>query len=252
MKESTALVQINNLIPSESEFQLLQVVSRNAALSGLYGSVGSEQKIFMILLAARELGIPPMQALNGGIWNIQGNIEISSRLMNSMIRRAGHSLRILECNDKVCEIEGKRCDNGDSFSARFTIEDAAKAGLLSRGSCWKSYTEDMLYSRAMSRLARRLFPDVIGTAYVEGEIRESKLSPLPAEIKKIETEEEKELLLCAFLEKFPEIDLAKAKEFFYKYANHYGKSMEETLLDYQDEEKFKLDFAKWLQKQAKS
>lgn len=134
MKENTAIV---SYIPPESEFQMLQVVARNAALSGLYGQTGSEQKIFMILLAARELGIPPMQALNGGIWNIQGKIEISSRLMNSMIRRAGHSIKIVECNEKVCQIEGKRCDNGDSFSAKFTIEDAQKAGLLSRGACWK-------------------------------------------------------------------------------------------------------------------
>jgi len=257
MKENNALVQTTSFIPSESEFQLLQVISRNAALSGLYGSIGSEQKIFMILLAARELGIPPMQALNGGLWNIKGKIEISSRLMNSMIRRAGHSLLILECNEKICKIEGKRCDNGDSFSAKFTIEEAVKAGLTSKGinpkeSSWNTYTEDMLYSRAMSRLARRLFPDVIGTAYVEGEIREAKFSPIPVESKKVETEEEKEALFTAYLEKIPDLEGDKLKEFFQRYANHYGKSIEETLLDYQDEEKLRLDFGKWVQKQTKA
>jgi hypothetical protein len=35
------------------------------------------------------------------------------------------------------------------------------------------YPEDMLYNRALSRLARRLFADVIGTSYIEGEIREA-------------------------------------------------------------------------------
>jgi hypothetical protein len=35
----------------------------------------------------------------------------------------------------------------------------------------------MLYARAMSRLARRLFSDVIGTAYVEGEIRDTIEKP---------------------------------------------------------------------------
>ena len=32
----------------------------------------------------------------------------------------------------------------------------------------------MLYARAASRLARRLFPDVIGTMYVEGEVSAEK------------------------------------------------------------------------------
>lgn len=164
----------NNYIPSDSEFKILQTVSRNASASGLYSGIGSEQKIFMILLSARELGIPPMQALNGGIWNIQGKIEISARLMNAMIRRAGHSIKVVQCDETKCIIHGRRTDSGDEFTSQFTIEDAKKAGLTSRQN-WKTYTEDMLYSRAMSRLARRLFPDIIGTAYVEGEIQESKI-----------------------------------------------------------------------------
>jgi len=158
-----------SLMPSNSDFQVLQMIADNASKSGLYAGVGSQQKILMVLMTARELGIPPMQALNGGIHNIQGKVEISARLMCSMIRRAGHNINIIQCDSKVCVLEGKRKDNGDTFKAQFTIEDAAKAGLSSRD-VWKKYTEDMLYSRALSRLARRLFADVIGTSYIEGEI----------------------------------------------------------------------------------
>jgi hypothetical protein len=156
-------------IPNAQEMQILQTIARTASTSGLYSSIGNEQKILMILLAAQELGIKPMMALNGGLWNIQGKIEISARLMNSMIRRAGHSIIVKEINSQKCVLEGKRADSGDTFTAQFTIEEAQRAGLTSRD-VWRKYTEDMLYARAMSRLARRLFPDVIGTAYVEGEI----------------------------------------------------------------------------------
>lgn len=165
-----------NLLPNVNEFQMFQTIAKNAQASGLYKGVGEESKIFMILLAARELGVSPMLALNGGIWNIQGKIEISARLMNSLIRRAGHSLEIKECNNKVCTLKGKRADNGDTAEASFTIEEAQVAGLSNRD-VWKKYAQDMLYARAMSRLARRLFSDVIGTAYVEGEIRDSVEKP---------------------------------------------------------------------------
>lgn len=159
-------------MPSAQEFQMLQVIAKNAQDSGLYAGVGQQAKIFMVLLAARELGISPMLALNGGIWNIQGKIEISARLMNGLIRRAGHSLKIIRSDDECCTLKGTRTD-GDSFEVSFTKEDATKAGLWGNNT-WKKYPADMLYNRCMSRLARRLFSDVIGTAYVEGEIREAK------------------------------------------------------------------------------
>jgi hypothetical protein len=165
-----------NLVPSDIEIKTLSFIAKTAQNSGLYNLVGGESKILMILLAAMELGIKPMCALNGGIWNIQGKIEISARLMNSMIRRAGHSIIIKQCDNKICVMEGKRKDNGDTFTSSFSMDDAAKAGLAARD-VWRKYAEDMLYARAMSRLARRLFPDIIGTAYVEGEIRDTDVKP---------------------------------------------------------------------------
>lgn len=187
---STQNVPSTNLLPNINEFQMFQTIAKTAQMSGLYKGVGEESKIFMILLAARELGVSPMLALNGGIWNIQGKIEISARLMNSLIRRAGHSLEIKECSNKACTLKGKRIDNGDMAEASFTIEEAQAAGLANRD-VWKKYTQDMLYARAMSRLARRLFSDVIGTAYVEGEIRDiDKPEALPqAECEEISHED---------------------------------------------------------------
>jgi hypothetical protein len=161
-----------SLLPDQQEFNMFQVIARTAQSSGLYAGVGGEAKIFMILLAARELGISPMLALNGGIWNIQGRIEISARLMSGLVRRAGHSIKVIRNDDTACILLGKRTD-GDSFECSFTIQDAEKAGLSARD-VWKKYAKDMLYNRCMSRLSRILFSDVIGTAYVEGEISEAK------------------------------------------------------------------------------
>lgn len=181
MTENLPQTQQSNLMPSAQEFQMLQVIAKNAQDSGLYSGVGQQAKIFMVLLAARELGVSPMLALNGGIWNIQGKIEISARLMNGLIRRAGHSINIIRSDDEACILQGKRSD-GDSCEISFTKEDAIKAGLWGLNT-WKKYPSDMLYNRCMSRLARRLFSDVIGTAYCEGEIKEAK------EVEKLEQAE---------------------------------------------------------------
>ena len=51
-----------NIAPNPQEMQILQTIARTASTSGLYSGVGNEQKILMILLAARELGIKPMMA----------------------------------------------------------------------------------------------------------------------------------------------------------------------------------------------
>ncbi len=199
-----ALTNPKGLPPSSHEMQVFQVMAKNAVQSKLYGT--NEGELLMKLLAARELGLPPMQALNKGINCIKGSIELSARTMNLMIRRDGHSIKIIQNDRDACILEGKRGDNGDTCRASFTIEDAKAAGLTGN-QVWKSYTEDMLWSRALSRLARRLFPDVIGNCYVEGEISEI----VPAEI------EEKRQEQQAILEAIPE---ARLEEQVYQQFDH--------------------------------
>jgi len=183
MTNTENLPAINStLLPAAQEFQMFQTIANSAKKSGLYG--GDEHKIFMILLSARELGVSPMLALNGGLWNIQGKVEISARLMNSLIRRAGHTMQITSTRTE-CTIVGMRADTKEVHTEIFTLEMAERAG-IAKGNVWQKYAEDMLYARCMSRLARRLFPDVIGTSYVEGELREPRdnreeLQPMPYE-----------------------------------------------------------------------
>lgn len=240
-----ALTARDALVPAQSEFQILQALAKNAVISGLYNSVGNEQKILMILLAANELGIKPMQALNGGIWNIQGKIEISARLMTSMIRRAHHSLIVKSISDKECTLEGKRSDNGDSFCASFTIEEAHRAGLVRPGSNWIKYPQDMLYARAISRLARRLFPDVIGTAYVEGEIK--------GEIITVENEIDSDIDRYQFYDQLTAIGYEKSKidEYIGKLSQTFNKTDQEIIKRaMMNMENFKSNYVNWLSSQS--
>lgn len=240
-------IQNNSLMPSQEEFNMLQTIARNAQESGLYSGMGQQAKIFMVLLAARELGVSPMLALNGGIWNIQGKIEISARLMNGLIRRAGHSIQIIVSNDSICTLLGKRSD-GDSFECTFNMEDATKAGLAG-GNVWKKYPADMLYNRCMSRLARRLFSDVIGNAYVEGEIKEAK--KVEEEEKKLQMAEYEQLNCETNLQNSPDISIDHIPEAA-KMVEHTPRISEDQLKEFlqhymNTDDTFKENFEKYMQ-----
>jgi len=165
----------SNLVPMENEINVYTSIAAKAFKSKFYRNYGDEAAVMTIMLSAREIGIPPMAALNGGLNIIKGKIEISARLMNAMIRRAGHSIKTVESTGVICSLIGKRNDNGDTETVSFSLDDARCAGLIRPDGGWNKYPIDMLYARALSRLARRLFPDVIGCAYVEGEIGEAKV-----------------------------------------------------------------------------
>ena len=225
--------------PTKEEISTFHFLAQTAAQSGLYSGIGGDQKILMIILAAREMGIPIFQALNGGIWNIQGKVELSPRLMASMIRRAGHSIDIKVLDENECVLVGTRKDNGDTHTAKFSLEDAKAAGLTGKG-VWKSYAEDMLYARAMSRLGRRLFADVIGTSYVQGEISDAKTEKKESKVEILQTDFEEIKAPC-------EVDptaIESLKCLFDLCDDEYKKKMENWLAT----KKISLDFANITQK----
>ena len=138
-----------------------------------YAKLGQEG-IFAIVAKARSLNIDPLDALNGGLYCVQGKVEMSSQMMNLLIRQSGHSVtKDPKSDDTVCILHGKRCDNGDLWTESFSIEEAKRAGIYNEKSPWGKYPRDMLFARALSRLARQLFPDVIKGCYVEGEISQA-------------------------------------------------------------------------------
>lgn len=174
-KNGNSSISMKDLL---GEFELTRNLCQQLMKTSHYQKIG-EPGIFAILHKALVLGIAPFDALNGGLYYTNGKVEMSSALMARLIRQKGHSITMQkDSGSQFCTIHGKRADNGDTMSATFTIEEARKAGLLNRknkygqsvDTPWNLYPQDMCYSRALSRLARRLFPDVIAGCYVEGEI----------------------------------------------------------------------------------
>ena len=154
-----------------TEDQSFEKIAKMAFSSGKYGAEYTVATMMNIFYTATELGISPMVALNGGFYIVKGKISMSTQLMASMIRKAGHSIKIPEWDSTKCSIIGVRKDNGDSVKITFTMEDAQRAGLSGKG-MWLTYPQAMVYNRAMSMLARVLFSDVTGGCYDEDERKE--------------------------------------------------------------------------------
>ena len=236
--------------PSEHELMVFQTMAKSAIESKMYRGVGEQAGVMMIMLAARELGIPPCQALNGGLNIIQGKVEISARMMSALIRRAGHQIQVQKNDDSCCVLVGKRSDTGETLTASFTIEEAQKAGLVKPGGGWVKWPKDMCFARALSRLARQLFSDVIGIGYVEGEIKEAECQIIiPEEITPI-VEHDYEGDLKSLTQHLDKDDLLYFNEYLKVVMEHFGWSKNECLKKFVEDKDLFDKFNKWKSKQV--
>lgn len=170
----------NNIIPSVNELQSYKIIAEVTASNPFWkkvGGGGSQESvvatILSVMLLARELGISPIQAISGGINNIQGKFEISARLMNQLIRKHGHKIAIKSSTNEFCVIWTKRKDTGEEHEEKYHIEEAIRSGLVKENGPWKKIPSDMLFARCISRLARRIYADCLGGCYIEGELQEA-------------------------------------------------------------------------------
>lgn len=160
-----------SIIPSANELQVLKELGKTLVASGLLpNAVKSPEAAIGIMLKGKELGIPPMQAFSS-IAIIQGKPTISSELMLALIYKGlpGSVVDFLETNNTVCKLSAKR-PHGKVSVWEFNLEDAKKAGLLSKSS-WVQYPAAMLRARCISAMARAVFPDALmGCSYTPEEL----------------------------------------------------------------------------------
>lgn len=168
------------------EVECMQKMCSSLMKSKHYAAMG-EAGIFAIIQKARSLNVNALEALNGGLYYINGKVGMSSEMMASLIRQKGHSIvKDSKSNSSICILHGKRADNGDTWTCEFSMDDAKRAGIDKH--MYQKYPGIMLYNRCMSMLARQLFPDVIkGAGYTREELMEIKPLP-PSNDPKEETE----------------------------------------------------------------
>jgi hypothetical protein len=139
------------------------------------GLRGKPDAVLAAVFTGREIGLDPIASLRL-IDVIDGRPSLSAELTVALVRAAGHRVSLVEETPVACTVEGVRGGQvDDRMTVTYSLEDAQRAGLVTRDDHgvprarsrngkalpWETYTADLLWARAVSRLARRLFPDVL-------------------------------------------------------------------------------------------
>lgn len=127
-------------------------------------SIRTPEAAIAIMLKGRELGIPPMQAF-AQISVINGKPAIGAELMLARIyeRYPNAEIDIVRREADGCEIQARRNPKRKMTSFKFDLEDAKRAGVLGKDS-WAKYPRAMFYWRAVTEMARALWPECLAGA----------------------------------------------------------------------------------------
>lgn len=116
---------------------------------------GNAANAFVAAETGAALGLEPLQAL-ASIAVINGRATLSSDLMAAVIRRAGHTLRIVENSPESVTATLIRADDKKfEFTVTWDKDKAIKAGLWGQRGPWSQYPTQMLRARAITEVARQ-------------------------------------------------------------------------------------------------
>jgi len=136
-------------------------------------SMYREEQVITIVRAGQELGLPFHASLRC-ISIIEGKIALEAALMRALVFRKIKGARIdfIECSAERCVVEMQR-PGGRVNAFVYTIEDARRAGLLSKKN-WQRHPISMLIARASSIGCKAIFADALlgGNVFDPDEIDE--------------------------------------------------------------------------------
>ena len=131
-------------------------------------AVDTPEKALAIMLAGREMGIPPMTAIRG-LYVVDGKVGMQSQLMLALTYRT-REMEVFDPTDDAtsCTVRVKR-RGFDEVVIVWTDADTARAG-IGGGFGWQKYPRIMRRWRAVAEALRLAFPDVLAGVYTPDEL----------------------------------------------------------------------------------
>lgn len=170
-EQTKALVkaEADGLIP---QTQNMVALAKHLLESKMFPNAGSLAGVVTIMEYGRELGLPPVAALNT-MAVIRGRLTMEAKAMLAVANKnAGVSWKVVELTNDKCTMQFNR-PGFEPCTVTFTVEEAKEAGLLSKDA-WKLYRQDMLFARCASRGVRRIAPDAVLGLYSTEEMQDVK------------------------------------------------------------------------------
>ena len=160
--------------PIEQELKRAEVWIRSGLLPA---HIKNPATAVIIVQRGRELGIPPIEALNC-LYPVHGKVSCDTKTMLALAWRSGKlaKFEILESDDDHCKIRLQRVGNPPQ-EFQFKIQDADRLGVTKptqkapqKGLQYKSQPRVMLRWRAIAEGLRFTVPDALAGLYTHEEM----------------------------------------------------------------------------------
>lgn len=148
--------------------QILQVAKSLKQAGGfLPQHLRNEGEIVAVILAGRELGIPPMASIRG-IKLVKGNVTLDAAMQLALMVRAGAKVTWLkDGRDGTAQLKLERVGQ-EPHTSTYSLEDARRAGLS--GDNWTKHPAAMLRARCVTAAGKAFMPDVLAGVYLPDEL----------------------------------------------------------------------------------
>ena len=156
----------NAIFTTQGLEQALKVCQHFMASRALPQSYTTPQAVLMAIQAGRELGMKPLEAING-MMVINGQIKLWGTALTGRVTRLGYKIKWGTCTDQEANVSIVEPDGTETGVENYTIEDAKKAQLLGKKN-WTGHAKVMLRWRALSNAVKFNFPHLLqGHSVVE-------------------------------------------------------------------------------------
>jgi hypothetical protein len=147
---------MTEIVPIENKVEYAQTLAHSNLLPKHFQN--NPANLLYAIEFAEALGMKPIHAITS-VHVINGKPSASADLIGTMVRRAGHKLRVTG-DETYAEAVLIRADDPDfEFRARWDLDKARKAGLNTP--TWKAYPGAMLKARAITEVCRSGAPDAL-------------------------------------------------------------------------------------------
>jgi len=156
----------NAIFSPEGLNQILIVCEHFLKSGSLPSSYKNASQVLMAIQAGRELGMKPVESLNG-MMIINGQIKLWGTALTGRITSLGYKIKWGACTDREALVSIIDPDGEATSLETYTIEEAKTAGLLGKQN-WRGHAKTMLRWRALSNAVKFNFPHLLqGHSLVE-------------------------------------------------------------------------------------
>jgi len=156
----------NAIFSPEGLQQALTVCTHFLESRSLPSSYKNASQVLMAIQAGRELGMKPIESVNG-FMVINGQVKLWGTALTGRVTLQGYKIKWGKCTPQSATVSIIDQEGIETGIEIYTIEDAKIAGLLGKQN-WRAHPKTMLRWRALSNCVKFNFPHLLqGFSLVE-------------------------------------------------------------------------------------